>query len=67
MSMLEDPAVPELFVEPGADGRLAPHDEDESFGEDHGDDHDATTRENIGMTQDKWEKMTRKEKKYFFC
>ena len=65
MSMLEDPAVPELFVEPGADGRLAPHDEDESFGEDHGDDHDATTRENIGMTQDKWEKMTRKEKKYF--
>ena len=65
MSMLEDPAVPELFVEPGADGRLAPHEEDESQNEEHGDDRDATTRKNIGVTQESWEKMTMKERKYF--
>ena len=69
MSMLEDPAVPELFVEPGADGRLAPHEEDESFGEDHGDDHeehrDEATKKNIGVDQEAWEKMTTKERKYF--
>ena len=65
MSMLEDPAVPELFVEPGADGRLVPQEEEDSQNDDYGEDLDATTRKNIGMNQEVWEKLTTKERKYF--
>lgn len=66
MSMLEDPAAPELFVEPGADGRLAPQEEEgDSPHDDYQSEPDATTRKNIGMSQENWEKLTVKERKYF--
>ena len=63
MSMLESPAPPELF--PEGDGRIAPHEEENSALEEDESQPEDTTRKVTGMSQEQWNGSSVKERKYF--
>ena len=66
MSLLESPTPQELFPDPAGDGRIAPFEErEENYDEYEGGQGDKESLKATGMSQERWDSMTSKERSYF--
>ena len=66
MSLLESPTPQELFPDPAGDGRIAPFEEREENDEEYeGERDDKESMKATGMSQERWDSMTTKERTYF--